>query len=364
MRMRAPLAPGAPLGDVYFPTSLRPMRADLLSRASWQLRTRGGADVYLRLPLHAAVAAVGEANLPALFADMNRYTVSEGMAIDGDATGQRIVADLPGDIRARRASLDLATLDPSSRLALLAFRGVTSIDARQRLMLVSSVPGGPPDWADRALLPPVPDAAAMAALTRRLRGEGWLRPDVAGRVAFGLPADPAQQVDAIRQASAPRRHGFRALPQAARPAAVGRACRGVLGRHLSLPAVSDDARLEFILLAIPQFCFGYPFVMAWYWMAGGLIFYFVHERHLPPRTSPPPIDHWPPISILVPCYNESDNAEETLRAAAGVDYPDFEVIAINDGSRDNTAEVLDRLVGQIPRLRVVHLAKNRARRRR
>ena len=82
---------------------------------------------------------------------------------------------------------------------MLAFRGVTSIDARQRLMLVSSVPGGPPDWVDRALLPPVPDAATMAALTRRLRGEGWLRPDVAGRLLFGLPADPAKQVDAIRQ---------------------------------------------------------------------------------------------------------------------------------------------------------------------
>ena len=48
----------------------------------------------------------------------------------------------------------------------------------------------------------------------------------------------------------------------------------------------------------------------------------------------------------MPCYNESDNAEETLRAAAAVDYPDFEVIAINDGSRDNTAEVLDRLAAR------------------
>jgi biofilm PGA synthesis N-glycosyltransferase PgaC len=36
----------------------------------------------------------------------------------------------------------------------------------------------------------------------------------------------------------------------------------------------------------------------------------------------------------------------------------FEVIAINDGSHDNTAEVLDKLTGEIPRLRVVHLAKN------
>ena len=206
------------------------MRADLLSRASWQMRTRGGADVYLRLPLHAAVAAVGEANLPALFADMNRYTVSEGMALDGDATGQRIVADLPGDIRARRASLDLATLDPSSRLAMLAFRGVTSIDARQRLMLVSSVPGGPPDWADRALLPPVPDAAAMTALTRRLRGEGWLRPDVAGRIAVrpaGGPGAAGRRASARVSATAPRLSRFapsrpscrrrRRLPRRSRP---------------------------------------------------------------------------------------------------------------------------------------------------
>jgi glycosyltransferase involved in cell wall biosynthesis len=70
------------------------------------------------------------------------------------------------------------------------------------------------------------------------------------------------------------------------------------------------------------------------------------------------MDHWPPISILVPCHNEAANAEETLGTAAAVDYPDFEVIAINDGSRGNTAEVLDELATRILRLRVVHLAAN------
>lgn len=39
-------------------------------------------------------------------------------------------------------------------------------------------------------------------------------------------------------------------------------------------------------------------------------------------------------------------------------YPDFEVIAINDGSKDKTAEILDELQLKYPRLRVVHLAEN------
>jgi biofilm PGA synthesis N-glycosyltransferase PgaC len=67
---------------------------------------------------------------------------------------------------------------------------------------------------------------------------------------------------------------------------------------------------------------------------------------------------YPGVSVLVPCFNEEDQAEETFGVLAQLDYPNFEIIAINDGSRDNTAEVLDRLVGKIPNLRVVHLARN------
>lgn len=116
--------------------------------------------------------------------------------------------------------------------------------------------------------------------------------------------------------------------------------------------------LHYVLLAIPQFCFGYPFVMAWYWMAGGALFYVTRERRMAPQDSPESMDHWPPITILVPCYNEAENAEETLSTAAAVDYPAFEIIAVNDGSRDNTAGVLNGLAGKIANLRVVHLAQN------
>ena len=116
---------------------------------------------------------------------------------------------------------------------------------------------------------------------------------------------------------------------------------------------------ETVLRALPVFCFGYPFVMAWYWMAGGVIFYAVRERNIPPLDVTPPLRSWPPISILVPCYNEADVIDETLRVASRVDYPDFEIIAINDGSSDSTAAVLDSLARELDRLHVVHLVENR-----
>jgi poly-beta-1,6-N-acetyl-D-glucosamine N-deacetylase len=195
-------SPGAPLSAVYFPNRLLPMRLDLLSRATWQIRTRASNDVYLHLPLEAATAAVGEAGVPTLFSDMTRHTAADGLAIDAPAPSPAgpIVVDQPSDIRARRARLDPAWFGGGTRLALTAFRASAAIDARQRLMLVTNESVGPPDWADIGLMPPSRDGTATGALAQRLRAEGWLRPEVSGRVAFTLPSDPARQVEALRAA--------------------------------------------------------------------------------------------------------------------------------------------------------------------
>jgi cellulose synthase/poly-beta-1,6-N-acetylglucosamine synthase-like glycosyltransferase len=94
-----------------------------------------------------------------------------------------------------------------------------------------------------------------------------------------------------------------------------------------------------------DFVFFYPLFMSGLWIAGGLYFWLHWERHWPWQddTLPPPLEGEPLISILIPCYNEGENAADTIHAALAQHYPNIEVIAINDGSKDNTAEVLDRL---------------------
>ena len=48
----------------------------------------------------------------------------------------------------------------------------------------------------------------------------------------------------------------------------------------------------------------------------------------------------PPVSVLIPAYNEEKNIVQTVRSVLQLDYPELEIIVINDGSTDNTLEVL------------------------
>jgi cellulose synthase/poly-beta-1,6-N-acetylglucosamine synthase-like glycosyltransferase len=47
-----------------------------------------------------------------------------------------------------------------------------------------------------------------------------------------------------------------------------------------------------------------------------------------------------PISLVVPAYNESKSIVTSIKALLQLEYPDFEVIVVNDGSTDDTLEKL------------------------
>jgi biofilm PGA synthesis N-glycosyltransferase PgaC len=103
----------------------------------------------------------------------------------------------------------------------------------------------------------------------------------------------------------------------------------------------------------------YPVCMAYHWMAGAIYFYLNWEKgkgtpeQMPSLPQPAPL-----VSILVPCFNEADNLRETIGSLVEQKYPNFEIVAINDGSKDATGEMLDQLLDEIPNLRVVQFAKN------
>lgn len=47
-----------------------------------------------------------------------------------------------------------------------------------------------------------------------------------------------------------------------------------------------------------------------------------------------------PISILVPAYNERETIVANVRSLLNLGYPEFEIVVVNDGSKDDTTEVL------------------------
>jgi biofilm PGA synthesis N-glycosyltransferase PgaC len=107
------------------------------------------------------------------------------------------------------------------------------------------------------------------------------------------------------------------------------------------------------------FAFYYPLFMAYHWMIGALYYFFHYEIKQGRVNDPPPLPRAPAITFLVPCHNDQNIIAETIDyLLLNQKYPDFEVIAINDGSSDGTGRILDELAARHPRLRVIHLASN------
>ena len=121
----------------WFSTNALPVKADLLSRIVWQLQTRAGVEVHVRMPV------AGSDRTLALFRDLGANVPLSGLVMDdvpalsrltpadGTFTGQ------PWETRAARDRIDINALGADAKAALQAFREVQHHRPWASLTLVS-----------------------------------------------------------------------------------------------------------------------------------------------------------------------------------------------------------------------------------
>jgi poly-beta-1,6-N-acetyl-D-glucosamine synthase len=99
----------------------------------------------------------------------------------------------------------------------------------------------------------------------------------------------------------------------------------------------------------------YPVCTAALYMAGGLLFRRLEE----PTSVEEPKEGWPGVSVLIPAYNEENVIATSVASALGADYPNLEVLVLDDGSTDGTVAAAEQAAGGDRRCRVFRDPVNR-----
>jgi biofilm PGA synthesis N-glycosyltransferase PgaC len=84
----------------------------------------------------------------------------------------------------------------------------------------------------------------------------------------------------------------------------------------------------------------YPVVSSIVWVSTALIAFSRRERHEPAEV--PVLDRYPPVTVLIPAFCEERVIANTLEWATRLDYPDYEVVVVDDASIDRTVDVSPR----------------------
>src|ERR1700723_2035365 len=74
------------------------------------------------------------------------------------------------------------------------------------------------------------------------------------------------------------------------------------------------------------------------------------------KLRPAPADHpeyKPNVTVLIPAYNEEAAIVNTAQSALACDYPKLEILVVNDGSTDRTAELVNANFSREPRVRLI-----------
>ncbi len=66
----------------------------------------------------------------------------------------------------------------------------------------------------------------------------------------------------------------------------------------------------------------------------------------------------PVVSIIIPAFNAQEHITECIESVLVQSHPSFEIILVNDGSTDDTAQILNNFNQKHSRVRVFHQANS------
>ena len=98
------------------------------------------------------------------------------------------------------------------------------------------------------------------------------------------------------------------------------------------------------------------FTLSFLWIYG-LLYLFWASLRLPQfhRLVVAAPLQWPLLSIVIPACNEAANIEASVESLLQQEYPNFELILVDDRSTDGTGEIIDRLALRDRRIRALHV---------
>jgi biofilm PGA synthesis N-glycosyltransferase PgaC len=124
---------------------------------------------------------------------------------------------------------------------------------------------------------------------------------------------------------------------------------------VSLVTLLEAVQAHWLYTAALVYFAWYPIVTSLVWIFTSSVYFLRREREEDPGFYE--MERWPPVSGLVPAYNEQEHIRDSVESMLDLDYPDFEVLVIDDCSTDATLERILPLA-RAGRIRLIHKTTN------
>ena len=98
------------------------------------------------------------------------------------------------------------------------------------------------------------------------------------------------------------------------------------------------------------------FCFAW-WVSSFIMVRIARRIRIFEEENPPALQRLPKLSIIIAACNEADTIEPAVITLLEQDYPDLEIVLVDDRSTDGTGKIIDGIAGRDARVKAVHIEK-------